>query len=60
MIEPLQLWCQMLCKLAEIDFEILVVVQSSQNGIDMTLSDVLIEFDHESVKLIKVNKAKVT
>ena len=50
----------MSCKLTEINFEILVIVQSSKNCINMTFSDVLIELDHESVELIKINKAKVT
>ena len=50
----------MSCKLTEINFEILVIVQSSKNCINMTFGDVLIELDHESVELIKINKAKVT
>ena len=50
----------MLCKFPKIDFEILVVIQSPQDGIDVAFCDVFVEFDHESIQLIKINEAKIS
>ena len=49
----------MLGKFTKINFEILVVIESPQDGIDMTLGNVLVKLDHEAVQLIKVDEAKV-
>ena len=49
----------MLRELTKINFEILIVIEASKDRIDVALCDILVKFDHESIKLIKIYEPKV-
>lgn len=50
----------MICKLSEINLEVFVVIEASQDSINVAFSDVLVELDHESVQLIEVDVTEVS